>query len=235
MNKSFKSLSYAFGVGAAVLVAQSAQSQQVLYNNATSPSTFTGVNFNPAGTGVTFGNEIVLSTGAPFDKITQVEFQFDLTGTGTFTGNESVDVTLFANNGALVSGAASPGTVYWTSGVSTLQSQGLSGFTSGSTLTYTVPSALVGPDLTFAVTFSGLASGETAGLGLFNPVTVGYNYDDAWVNTGSGWALDKAASGSADYIFGLEVSGTPSGVPEPSTIALGLMGACGFLARFRKK
>jgi hypothetical protein len=115
-----------------------------------------------------------------------------------------------------------------------LASQGLAAYTTGSTLTYAVPSVLVGPDFTFAVTFSNLQAGDSAGLGEFNPVTVGYNYDDAWVETGGTWALDKASSG-APYLFGLEVMGTPSGVPEPSTIALGLVGACGFLARRLRK
>jgi hypothetical protein len=228
MNKPFKSLSlHALAVGAVVLLAQSAHSQQVLYNNT---STYQNANFDPAS-GVTFGNEVVLSPTAPSDIISQFEFQFNLTGTAPFTGSEDIDVTFYANNSAtLVNGSPAPGTVLWTSGNSTLASQELTAYTTGNTLTYSVPNVVVPRDFTWAVTFSNLQTGDSAGLGLYNPVTVGFNYDDAWVETSGVWALDKASSG-APYLFGAEITGT---VPEPSTIALAVMGACGFLARRRK-
>jgi hypothetical protein len=214
-------------------MAQSAHSQQVLYNNTT---TYANANFDPAS-GVTFGNEVVLSTGAPNDSISQFEFQFNLTGTAAFTGAEDIDVTFYENNSStLVNGSHAPGTVLWTSGNSTLASQGLAAYTAGNTLTYTVPNVVVPVDFTWAVTFSNLQAGDSAGLGLYNPVTVGFNYDDAWVETGGVWALDKASSG-APYLFGGEVTGTPTSaavLPEPSTIVLAVMGACGFLARRRK-
>jgi hypothetical protein len=231
MNKPFNSLSvHALAVGAVVLLAQSAHSQQVLYNNTT---TTQNANFNQAS-GVTFGNEVVLSTGAPFDSISQFAFQFDLTGTAAFTGSEDIDVTFFGNNSAtLVNGSHAPGTVLWTSGNSTLASQGLAAYTTGSTLTYSVPNVAVPTDFTWTVTFSNLQAGDAAGLSLYNPVTVGFNYNDAWVETSGVWALDKSAT-SVPYLFGAQISGTPTSVPEPSTIALAVMGACGFLARRRK-
>jgi hypothetical protein len=231
MNKPTTHFSlHALAVGAVVLLAQNAQSQSVLYNNTSATQ---NANFNPAAN-VTFGNEVVLSQGAPFDTISQVAFQFDLTGTATFTGNEDVDVTLYENNGPVVQGANSPGSVYWTSGNSTLASQGLAGYTTGSTLTYSVPNVLVAPDLTLAVTFSNLQANDVAGLALYNPVTVGFNYDDAWVETSGVWALDKASGTNPPLLFGQTITGTPAGVPEPGTIALGVMGAVGFLARRRK-
>jgi hypothetical protein len=230
MNKPFTSLSLrALAVGAVVLLVQNARSQSVvLYTDSTVNQ---NQNFNQAS-GVTFGNEVVLAGTSPTDVISQIAFQFDLTGTAAGLAGETIDVEFFQNNSStLLNGDPEPSTVLWNSGVSTLASQGLAAFTTGSTLTLAVPSITVPADFTWAVTFGSLQAGDSAGLSEYNPVTVGFNYDDAWVETGGVWALDKATGANPPYLFGATITGS---VPEPSTIALGVMGVCGFLARRRK-
>ncbi len=211
----------ALAVGIVALLVQNAQSQGIVYNNST---TFNG-NFNFAA-GTQAGNEVVLAGSATSDTITQFQVQFDLTGAGAPNGGDGVEVQFYANTGATVNGYASPGTLLYSSGFSSLTS-----FTSGSTLTYSIPNVVVPKDFTWTLVFEGVPAGEAAGLGLFGPATVGGNYHDAWVNNGSAWVLDVATGTGTPA---LEFGATLTAVPEPSTIALGVIGACAFLARRRK-
>jgi hypothetical protein len=115
---------------------------------------------------------------------------------------------------------------------------------SGQTLTYN-PDVTVPADFTWTLVFSGVPSGDSAGLSIFNSSTknvsgiptpaIGGNYNDAWVNSGSfsspSWSLIQSASPNNP---GLQFGALVTAVPEPSTIALGVIGACSFLARRRK-
>jgi hypothetical protein len=228
MNKPFTPFFLrALAVGAVVLLAQNAHSQGVVYNNTT---TYQNANFD-FGSGISVGNEVVLAGTATSDTISSFSFQFDLTGTAAFTGSEDVDVVFYQNNGSLVNSAASPSTVLWNSGTSTLASLGLTAYTTGSSLTYSVPDVTVPQDFTWTVTFSSFQAGDQAGLALYGPATVGENYADAWVETGGVWALDVASGSNPALKFGAEITA----VPEPGTIALGLMGVSAFLVSRRKK
>jgi len=229
-------------VGAVILLAQNAQSQ-ILYSNALGYNgNFNYNNANPAQA-ASAGNEVVLAGSALSDVITSFEVQFDLINSGANpllgapTGNEELEVNFYKNDGSLVSGYASPGSLIWSSGFSTMSAIGLSSFTEGSTLTYN-PDISVPKDFTWIVTFENVPVGESAGLGLFSEPggpSVGGNYDDAWINTGSGWALDVASAGNPPMQFGAVLVGVPdNGVPYPGTTVLGLMGACAFLARRRE-
>jgi hypothetical protein len=215
---------HALSVGAVALLCQNAQSQSLVYSDTAS---YTGDNYNfdsgVAGT-VSAGNEIVLA--AANDVITQFSVQVDFTGTGTPSG--TVDVQFVNNNGTpLFNGFSPPGSVIWDSGSSAL---GSFSSAAGEVLTYTVPSVTVPKDFTFVVNFNGLTSTEVAGLSIYGNATVGDNYNDAWVNTGTGWTLQKGGGTVPAPQFGA----TLTAIPEPSTIALGVMGACAFLARRRK-
>ncbi len=109
---------------------------------------------------------------------------------------------------------------------------GLSAFTQGQTLTYD-PDVSVPDDFTWTMVFEDVPIGESAGMGLFSEPTgpsVGGNYGDAWINTGSGWQLYVASPGNPSLQFGAILEA----VPEPGVIALVVMGACAFLARRRK-
>ncbi len=222
-NRFTPYLIHVLSVGAVALLCQNAQSQSLVYSDT---ATYSGDNFNfdsgQAGT-VYAGNEIVLA--AANDVITQFQVQIDFTGTGTPTG--TVDVSFYNNNGAAFNGYATPGSTIWDSGSSSLSAFSTGG---GETLTYTVPSVTVPKDFTYVVSFNGLTSTEVGGLSIYGNTTVGQNYNDAWVNTGSGWTLQKATGTAPAPQFGA----TLTAIPEPSTIALGVMGACAFLARRRK-
>jgi hypothetical protein len=225
MNKPPSSLFLqALAVGAVVLLAQNAQSQGTVYNNST---TYNG-NFDFAA-GTQVGNEVVLAGSGPSYALSTFQVQFNLNGTGTPNASDAVKLLLYNNTGGVVQGANSPGaTPVYDSGFSSLTA-----FTAGSVLTYTLPAnTVVKQDFTWVLEFQGVPSGETAGLGLFGPTTVGFNYHDAWENSGSGWALDVAGTGNPALEFGAVITATA--VPEPSTIVLGVMGACAFLARRRK-
>lgn len=228
--------------GVVALLAQNAQGQIVYNNTGQSGGDSSEVGNYSFGNGGNSeaGNEIVLGSGTGSYTLSTFEFQFFLTGT-TFSGSPSVELNFYANTGAAVSGYASPATTpLYSSGFSPI-----SAFTdaSGDTLTYTLPAGTVVPaDFTWTVAFSGVPAGDTAGLSIFNSSTVnthgvplpaiGGNYNDAWVNNGGTWTLVQSTPNANDP--GLQFGAIATAVPEPSTIALGVMGACGLLARRRK-
>jgi hypothetical protein len=216
---------HVLSVGAVALLCQNAKRQSLVYSDT---AAYSGDNFNfdvGLSGAASAGNEIVLA--AANDVISQFQVQIDFTGTGTPTG--TVDVGFYNNTGAAFNGYATPAaTAIWDAGATSLSAFSTGG---GETLTYTLPANTVVPkDFTFVVTFNGLTSTEVGGLSIYGNTTVGQNYNDAWVNTGSGWTLQKAGTGSPAPQFGA----TLTAIPEPSTIALGVMGACAFLARRRK-
>lgn len=218
----------ALAVGAVAVLSQSAQSQTTLYDNT---STYSGdaFNYSTVGGTVSAGNEVVLNGTFPSYAISTFQVQYDFTGSGTAAA--IVDASFYANTGTAFNGYPGPAaTSLWDAGNFTLTS-----FTTGAgnTLTYTVPGTVVPKDFTWVVTFSGLAAGQSAGLSLYGPAATGQNYHDAWINSGTGWSLVQASGSNPALEFGAKLTGT--GVPEPSTIAMGVMGACAFLVRRFKK
>ena len=213
-----------------VLLAQNAQSQTCVYSNALGY----GGNFNfnnpdPALT-ASAGNEVVLAGSAPSDYITSFQVQFSLVNSGASplsgnpTGNEQVEVSFYNNDGSLVSGYPSPGSLLWTSGFASMSAIGLALFTEGSTLTYS-PGVVVPRDFTWVMTFQNVPSGESAGLGLFSEPagpSVGGNFDDAWVNSGSGWQLEEAAQGNPALQFGAVLIARTT--PQPGISGLSVAG-----------
>lgn len=235
--------------GVVAILAQTAQGQIVYNNTGQDGGTSSQVgNYSFGNNGnQQVGNEIVLGTGVGVYDITSFAVQFFLSGT-TLSGNEQVTLSFYYNQGnGSVSGYNAPSkTAFWTSGATTLSS-----FTSasGGVLVYTPDVTVTDPDFTWTLTFSGIndgVTGETAGLSIFNskntvggvPVpSTGANYNDAWVNNGGTWSLVQTSPNpdNPGLQFGaIAQTGTPVTVPEPSTIALGVLGACGFLARRRK-
>jgi hypothetical protein len=227
-NRFTRSIIQASAVLAVVALVQNAQSQSTLYDNT---ATYSGANFNYASGPGTFmaGNEVVLAGTAASDSISQFQVQYDFTG-GT-AGAATVDASFYANTGATFNGYATPAaTTLWDAGNFTLPALTTG---AGNTLTYTVPNTVVPKDFTWVVTFSGLVSGQQAGLSLYGPTATGQNYHDAWINSGTGWSLVQASGSNPALEFGAKITGTA--LPEPSTIAMGVMGACAFLVRRFKK
>jgi hypothetical protein len=220
----------AFTVGVVTLVGQSAQAQTDLYDNTSTAYSGANFNFDSGGGGtVSAGNEVVLTGGSGgVYTVSQFAVQIDFTGTGTPQG--SVDVQFLQNNGPAFNGYATPNTILWDAGATSLTSFTTGG---GEVLTYSVPNISVPQDFTYVVSFTGLSSTEVAGLSIYGAPTIGVDHNDAWVNTTGSWTLEEAGTGQPSPQFGAQIKGTV--VPEPSTIALGVMGACGFLARLRKK
>lgn len=218
-------------VGAAALLVPGARGQNA-YNNTT---TYNG-NFNyvTSSTSATAGNEVILTGGLSSYNITSFSFQYDFSGSDV-PSTATADLIFYQNNGTQVSGYSGPGTVLFNSGPFSLGT-GSSAYTTGATATFNT-AALGGgvtvPQIfTWAVTFSGLTSSESAGLGLFGTIpSVGQNYGDAWYNpngTSGTWALDVASSGNPALTFGAQIGAAV--VPEPSSIALFAMGATGLVA-----
>ena len=136
---------------------------------------------------------------------------------------------------------ATPGTTpLYSSPAYSMSSLGLDSFTQGTTLNMAQSDlnggVVVPQDFTWTVTFGNIPAGEAAGLALYSPPTVGENFDDAWVNTGTSenpnWSLDVSDPGNPGLQFGAEIQT----VPEPSTTALCLIGAGVFMAaRLRRR
>jgi hypothetical protein len=194
-----------------------------------------------------FGNQIFLSNGG---YITNFAFEYYGIGGGAggaFSGNVTVDVRWYLNNGpvqANSAGNATPGTLIYNSGAVNIvpTSRSLLDFstTTGDFPVVAAPGTngwFVGSSqLTFTVQFSGMGAGDVVGVDLFSPPTVGAMYADYWQNNGNGsWSLLEDANGTPIDI-GQEWMGTA--VPEPSTLALSFMGGLGLLMavrRFRNK
>ena len=82
-------------------------------------------------------------------------------------------------------------------------------------------------DFTVVFTFTGLDPANNFGLELFYPNGNGTNYGDYWVNSGTElsptWALYTNSAAYPSGI-GMQFSGTADPTPEPSVIAMGVMG-----------
>jgi hypothetical protein len=186
------------------------------------------------------GNEVVLGSGTGLYDISQFDVQFFLTGT-TLSGTEQAELNFYSEPTPNTTGAA-PGALLFTSGFSPITA-----FTpaSGDQMIYNITADNIPADFTWTITFQGIGSGESAGLSIFNSSTlngsgvpvpaVGGNFNDAWVNTGGVWSLIQSSPNpnNPGLQFGALITGTQ--VPEPSTIALGVIGACAFIARRRKQ
>lgn len=199
----------------------------ILYNNTT---TDLGRSLNFIN-GQAIGNQIIMGNG--FTSATVTNFSFEIYSTlPAFAGTVQMQVFLYANNGALTNGYAMPGTVLYNSGLFALPTpQSFSGGLNAGTLFFDLsltPTNLPN-NFTLAAVVTGMTGSDAVGMELFNPATVGLNYDDYWVQNGTGsWALMTNSVGPVD--FGARFNGT--GVPEPSTLGLSVVGALLLIGSF---
>ncbi len=161
-----------------------AQSSFVIYDNTSNDQLTTFQISN----GETVGDEVIMAaaTRPPYNVN---YFSFTYWGEN-FGGDEQMKVLFYKNDGT----DGKPNSVLWDSdwfGIpETTKSQVI--FDSG----LSVP--LDQQTFTWAVSLNGLDTGESAGLWIYTPPTVGNNYRDYWYKDGSGWQL-RAGAQAIDF------------------------------------
>ena len=217
----------------------SARADVVLQNNTTDLLTrFSDGNLE-------FGNQVFLAWGG---YITNFSFEYYAGGVkgpgSSFAAGEQVGVTVrwYLNDGPAYHGYAAPGTLIYRE-FSFIQP------TTRLTLDYSTTSgdfppggwptgvfAPSSPELTWTVQFTGLSAGESAGVDLYSGAPAGAMYVNYWQNNGTAsspnWALLQDAAGRPITI-GQEWMAGPT--PEPSTLALWLVGGFGLLLAVRRR
>lgn len=208
---------------AAASISLSAQAGTVVYDSSSSsgsvPQWLTSTNSE-------FGDEIKLASNTTLDHtISQFKLEYYLNATISY--NETIKVSIYANDGA----GSAPGTLLWSSGTISITSPSSVNSTGYQTITFTDlttkdGAALVVPtSFTYTVSFGGIdtSANEGAGLILRDQPTVGENYSDYWVKTEDGWHT-QVIDGTP-VVFGAQVQS----VPEPTVIQLGALGALSLL------
>ena len=201
-----------------------------------------GIRFNTGNYEV--GDQIIL---AGTQRWLQT-FAFEFWGTNTaspdnttFSGNVEAKVRFYQNNGPVYHGYATPAAVpFYDSGW-------FGGFSPTARDTFNFLAGFDFPvegvfipanEFTWTVQFQGLNATDTLGVDIFSPPTIGNDYSDYWQNDPtSGWLLltNIVSPGAMD--FAAKVTANQS-VPEPSAVALTLVGGLGMLGwsyRLRRK
>ena len=94
------------------------------------------------------------------------------------------------------------------------------------------PSLQLPTNFTVAVFFQGLSGGDSAGLNMFDPATVGTNYADYWYDNGGSWEL---LTNSASVGFGLQLNAQTTPTPEPAIWGLTVVGSVLLTAFARRR
>lgn len=220
---SAKSISRVGSVGAAFLLGAASASAAVVFDNT--------LNVQPGfGAQITkqYGDEISLAGTDRY--VTELKFQYRGDFVPTVTTPTAV-VRIYANDGAsalpgLV--APRPGTLLWESGPLNLAP--------GDNIVAVAPNILFPNIVTWSVEFSGLSgeAGDRAGLLVSSPPTVGGLLANGEIGSYSGDYWVKVDP-SDDESWALKsITGQPSNfyanvtaVPEPSTVALAVLGLGG--------
>ena len=202
----------------------------IVYDNSTTDLNLLA----PASNGVAIGDEINL---AGTDRLVN-DFKFEYYLSGNAAGGETLQLTLYANDGLpaerTVNGvtrlAPSPGTVLYTSPVLNMQA----GFQTAEASAFQV---LVPDTFTWAVTFQGLGAAEVAGLRVYDGPTVGTSFADFWQQSGGTWNTYLLPNDSLGNPVAANFAARVSAVPEPTTLALALLAGLswvGFLGYKRR-
>ena len=225
--KIFAQKIIAAGVGVLLLTGMPVYGS-ILYDNTTTDN---GRSLNFIN-GQAIGNQMVMGNG--YTSATLTNFSFEIYSTlATFaTTNVQMQVFLYKNDGASTNSYGMPSTVLYNSGLFTLPTP-LS-FTTGYVGTVffdlsLAPTNLPNNTFTLAAVVTGMTGIDAVGMEIFNQTTVGYNYGDYWVQNAAGsWALMTNSAGPTE--FGARFNGT--GVPEPSTLGLSVVGASLLIGSF---
>lgn len=156
--------------------------------------------FNPRA--LEIGDEIVLA-GAARDLSS---FMFEYWGLNTlrpdFEGNVQTRIRFYANDGPLVSGQATPGTVLYDSGLFPVSATAraqliIDNFVADAV----VPLRSAVPNrFTWTIQFSGLTSRDQAGVDLYSPPVVGQSAATYWERSAAGaWSVKTNAVGPMNF------------------------------------
>jgi len=188
-----------------------------------------GSRFNPGTNEV--GDEIIL---AGTERYLQ-RFDFEYWGTNTanptsFSTTVQARVTFYENNGSLVQGYNSPGTIFYQSSWFNIAPTARNSiyFVAG---TDWAANGLYIPvsDMTWSVEFQGMNPAyDSVGVDLYSPPVVGSDYPDYWEMDNGSWAL---LTNSVPMDFGARFY---ADVPEPSSLILSLVGGLGALTLARR-
>lgn len=204
--------------GSLAAVAVTSQAASIAYNN----STTTLNQF--LGSTNEFGDQIKLAGNPKERNIIQFRFEYYLAHGAS--GDEKGQFRLYENNG--LNGA--PGTLLFESDPFSLR-PGYGSVSIGDPATGDLNVFAPIDDLTWTVQFSGVTGNEVAGLTMYDPPSVGSSFNDYWEKANGTWGTKTFTGPDAPVAnFGATVTA----VPEPSTIALGLLGAAALLIRRRK-
>ena len=196
----------------------------VIFQNTQNDTTTT---FTPGVAEV--GDEIVL--GGPERWLTSFSFEYWGTASGaSFAGPVQAQVRFYLNNGPLFNDYATPGTMFYDSGLFSVPSP-----TERNTFLFNIENgdfAATGlyipaiSNLTWSVQFQGMGLGDQVGLDIYSPPTVGTSASDYWQKNGS-WHL-MTNTVAMNFAAQFEAQLTP--VPEPSSFAFFALGGLGLLA-----
>lgn len=200
-------------------------SAAIVYDNSTGDLNQTYIP-SPEPNGIEFGDEINL---APGDRLVN-GFKFEYFLSGSASGNETIQLRIYANDGTEITRTLpdgttfpvmTPSTVLYTSPVLSLatgfQTAEASGFE------FLAPNTL-----TWTVEFQGIDAGEVAGLRIYDPPTIGSSFADFWQRSNGEWntfLINDAVAGQVTANFAARVSA----VPEPTTLALALIAGLGWV------
>lgn len=202
----------------------------VIYNNSTND-----LQTRFAYSGNELGDEIVLAGTDRY--LTNFSFEFfgtNLLGGLSYGGAPQARVKFYLNDGAMFNGYSTPSSNFFDSGWFSIGAP-----TPRSTILFDTTDFGAGglfmpvvSNFTWSVQFQNLGANDQVGLDLYNPPTVGLNYNDYWENNG-GWMLET--NNAVPVNFAAVFIAT---VPEPSSVGLFVLGGLGVAAtvmRFRRK
>jgi len=194
----------------------------IVYDNPSSGAT--PPQYFPPTPTLEFGDQITLTTNNTTDRILSL-FQFEYFFSGATASTQFVTLRLYPNTGVGNSPSTTP---LFTSDPISLAT----GYkTQPIDFSSAFPPITLPETFTWTVQFSNLGAGETGGLLLHSPPTVGSSFNDFWQRDALGaWSTMQSGVGFNDF------AARVTAVPEPGVLALGGLGALllAGLGRFRK-
>ena len=202
-------------VSAIALCATVASAQVVAYDNTTSSLDL----FHGEPNGTWFGDEITLAAAG---NITAFSFE---TVASSDIADGTVNLRIYDQLGA----GGSPGAVLYESGAFAISYSAGSNGRQTHEITGLDIDVSGSSSITWAVSFS--TSAGSGNLALYDSPSVGSSFNDFWTSAdGTTWITETFPGGTPVANFGAQVI-----VPEPTTIALGVIGGLALVGAYRRR